>query len=113
MSAQTDRKEGFKIPTLKGRQGISQFLIKNLPFAFFIGVLALSYIYNVHHAHKQIRTIHYQQQELKQLNWKYMSLKSEFMRKSKQSEVARRVEELGLKELTEQPKKINLSENGS
>lgn len=87
-------------------------LLNNLPYIFFVGFLATIYIANVHYADKKIREIQVLQQEQRQLRYHYMTLKSEQMYKSKQSEVAKMVEPLGLKELRERPKKIIVAKDG-
>ena len=87
-------------------------LLNNLPYIFFVGFLATIYIANVHYAEKKIREIQVLQQEQRQLRYHYMTLKSEQMYKSKQSEVAKMVEPLGLMELRERPKKIIVAKDG-
>ncbi len=83
-------------------------LIKNLPYIFFLGFLAILYIANAHYAEKKVRQIQVLQKELKEQRWRYMSMKSDLMYKSKQVEVAKMVKSIGLKELTNKPKKITL-----
>ena len=81
-------------------------MLKNLPFIVFVGFLGTIYIANAHYAEKKVREIQTLQKDLKETRWRYMSLKSELMYKSKQVEVAERAKEIGLKESREQPKKI-------
>eukprot|EP01132_Coremiostelium_polycephalum_P019868 gene19868-23625_t len=64
------------------------------------------YIANSHMAVKNIRSIDKLNKEVKEQSWEYKSLKAELMFKSKLTEVARKVDTLGIKELTEPPKKI-------
>jgi hypothetical protein len=78
-----------------------------LPFIFFLGGLALLYIYNSHQAIRTIRQTDEISREIKESRAEYISVKSEFMYKSKQSQVARRLEETGLKELKQPPIKIS------
>ena len=61
-------------------------------------------------AEKTIRKMDRLAIEMKQIRWGYMSTKSELMYNSKQTEVAKAVESLGLKELIAPPKKIHLKE---
>lgn len=77
-----------------------------LPFLIFICVLGMVYIANNHMALKNIRDIDRLNKEVKELSWEYKSLKSDLMFKSKMTEVAAKVDTLGLKELIEPPKKI-------
>ena len=65
----------------------------------FLAVLAVIYIYNGHYADKTIRNINQTAKEVKELQYEYKTVKSEVMFRSKQSELARAVEPLGLKEL--------------
>src|SRR5215213_1126824 len=80
-----------------------QWIVKNIPFFLFLAVLAVIYIYNGHYADKTIRNISKVSRELKELQYEYKTLKSEVMFRSKQSELAKAVEPLGLKELMRPP----------
>ncbi|HCN84684.1 MAG TPA: hypothetical protein DIT07_13860 [Sphingobacteriaceae bacterium] len=77
-----------------------------LPFIIFIAFLGMIYIGNRHFAEKNIRDIDKVSKEVKELSWDYKILKSDLMLKSTQTEVAKLVDTLGLKELVEPPKKI-------
>ncbi|NII23501.1 hypothetical protein HB364_00310 [Pseudoflavitalea sp. X16] len=80
-----------------------RWIVKNIPFFLFLSVLAVIYIYNGHYADKTIRNINKVSKELKELQYEYKTLKSEVMYRSKQSEMAKAVEPLGLKELVAPP----------
>ena len=80
-----------------------QSLVKQVPFFLFLAALAVIYIYNGHYADKTIRNINRTAREVKELQWEYKQVKSEVMFQSKQSELVKAVEPLGLKELTEAP----------
>lgn len=82
-----------------------------LPFLIFLAVLCMLYIANSHMAVKNIRNIDKLNKEVKELSWEYKSLKAELMFKSKLTEVAKKVDTLGIKELTEPPKKIIINSN--
>ncbi len=77
-----------------------------LPYLIFLCVLGMIYIANSHMAVKNIRNIDGLSKEVKELSWEYKSLKADLMFKSKMTEVAKKVDTLGLKELIEPPKKI-------
>lgn len=77
-----------------------------LPFLIFLSVLCMLYIANSHMAVKNVRKIDQLSKEVKELSWEYKSLKADLMFKSKLTEVAKKVDTLGIKELTEPPKKI-------
>jgi len=80
-----------------------QSIVKQLPFFLFLALLAVIYIYNGHYADNVIRNISRTSKEVKELQYDYKTVKSEVMFRSKQSELAKAVEPLGLKELTSSP----------
>ncbi|WP_256009173.1 FtsL-like putative cell division protein [Desertivirga xinjiangensis] len=77
-----------------------------MPFIIFISMLGMVYIANRHFAEKNIRGIDKLSKEVKELSWDYKTLKADLMLKSTQTEVARQVDTLGLKEPVDPPKKI-------
>jgi hypothetical protein len=76
-----------------------QWVVRNIPYFLFLSVLAVLYIYNGHFSDNTIKSINKTSRELKEAQYEYKSLKSEVMFRSKQSELAKAVEPLGLKEL--------------
>ncbi|WP_285010891.1 FtsL-like putative cell division protein [Pedobacter faecalis] len=84
---------------------------KLLPFLIFLSVLGMLYIANSHMAIGNIRDIDRLNKEVKELSWEYKSLKADLMFKSKLTEVAKKVDTLGIKVLTEPPKKIVIHKN--
>ncbi|WP_113653992.1 FtsL-like putative cell division protein [Pedobacter namyangjuensis] len=82
-----------------------------LPFLIFVCVLVMIYIANSHMAISNIRKISTLNKEVKELSWEYKSLKADLMFKSKLTEVAKKVDTLGIKELIEPPKKIIIKSN--
>lgn len=84
-----------------------RWIVKNIPYFLFLSALAVVYIYNGHYADKTIRNINKVSKELKELQYEYKTLKSEVMFRSKQSEMAKAVEPLGLKELVVPPIILN------
>ncbi len=80
-----------------------QSVVKQVPFFLFLAFLAVIYIYNGHYADKTIRAINLRTKEVKELQYEYVDVKSKVMGQSKQSEVVRAVEPMGLKELTGAP----------
>ncbi len=80
-----------------------QWIVKNFPFFLFLSLLAVVYIYNGHYADKTVRDIDRLNKELDELSYEYKTLKGELMFRSKQSELAKAVAPLGLKELTMPP----------
>jgi len=58
-----------------------------------------------------IRDIDKLGKEVKELSYEYKSLKADLMFKSKLTEVAKKVDTLGIKELVEPPRKIIIANN--
>jgi len=81
---------------------------KHLPYMLYLGLMAVFYIANGYYADDKIREENRTKNELKELRSEYISLKSELMFASKQSEVAKAVEEQGLKEPVVPPVKIEV-----
>lgn len=80
-----------------------QSVVKQVPFFLFLALLAVIYIYNGHYADKTIRAINQRTKEVKELQYEYVDVKSKVMGQSKQSELVKAVEPMGLKELTGAP----------
>lgn len=80
-----------------------QSVVKQIPFFLFLALLAVVYIYNGHYADKTIREISKTERELKELQYEYKTVKGEVLFRSKQSELVKAVEPLGLKELMTAP----------
>jgi len=77
-----------------------------MPFIIFIAFLGMVYIGNRHFTEKNIRNIDKLNKEVKEMRWDYKTLKADLMLKSTQTEVAKKVDTLGLKEPVEPPKKL-------
>ena len=77
-----------------------------IKFAMVGFVLMLFYIYNSHHANKAIRKKELLIKELKELHSERISLESQITNASKQSELSKRLEGSGLKEITTPPIKL-------
>ena len=83
-----------------------QWIVKHIYYFLFLAVLAVIYIYNGHYAENTIKDINRSARELKELQYEYKTVKGELMMRGKQSEIAKAVEPLGLKELKKPPVKI-------
>ncbi|MGV3704227.1 MAG: FtsL-like putative cell division protein [Arcticibacter sp.] len=81
-----------------------------MPFIIFIAFLGMVYIGNRHFAEKNIRDIDKLSKEVKEMRWDYKTLKADLMLRSTQTEVAKKVDTLGLKEPVEPPKKLMVPE---
>jgi hypothetical protein len=77
-----------------------------LPFIIFISFLGMIYIANRHFAENNIRDIDKLSKEVKELSWDFKTLKADLMLKSTQTEVAKEVDTLGLREPDLPPIKI-------
>ena len=79
-----------------------------IPFIAFVGLLAILYIANRHYAERTIRQIDHVSKEVKEMTWDYKSLSADLMKLTTQSEIAKRVDTMGLKERTAPPRKIEV-----
>lgn len=86
------------------------FPVKYLPKVLFCMFLSLIYISNTHYAEKTTRAIARAQSDVEDLRADFTTLKADVMFASKQSEVARRVKVMGLKESMKPPFKIVVEE---
>jgi len=77
-----------------------------IKFAMVGFALMVFYIYNSHHANKAIRKKEELTKELKELHSERISLESQITNASKQSELSKRLEGSGLKEITTPPIKL-------
>ena len=84
-----------------------QSIVKQVPFFLFLTALAVVYIFNGHYADKTIRKINRTAKDVKELKYEYIAVKSKVMYQSKQSELVKVVEPLGLKELVQSPVILN------
>ena len=71
-------------------------------------LLAILYISNTHYAEKTVRRINAIQAEVEDLRADYTTRKADLMFASKQSEVAKKVKDLGLRESLTPPNKIEV-----
>ncbi|MCH7410047.1 hypothetical protein MM239_11630 [Belliella sp. DSM 111904] len=80
--------------------------VKFGPPFFFAAFLAMIYIWSNHRADNMIRKIERMQQEVEDLRADVTTLEAEYMLSSKQSEVAKKIQPLGIYEIDEPPIKI-------
>ncbi len=86
------------------------FPVQYLPKILFVLLISLLYISNTHYGEKTVRRIDQLQSDVEDLRADYTTLKSDLMFASKQSEVARKVKSLGLKESLNPPTKVVVEE---
>lgn len=72
--------------------------VQHVPFVLFLGLIAILYIANGYYADDKIREENKLKNEIKELRTQFISSKSDLMFESKQSQVAKAVLQLGLKE---------------
>ena len=84
----------------------NKWLVKNIPFYLFAAVLAVIYIANGHYADKTMRNINSTAKHLKEMEYEFKTVKRDVIFRSKESELAKAVEPLGLKELLVPPVRI-------
>jgi len=88
-----------------------EMLLKQLPFALFICFLLVLLIWNGHTTEKLIRSIDKVNKENKELRSEYTSIMSEMMNQSRQSSIAKRLENIVIKESKNPPQKITINGN--
>lgn len=81
------------------------------PFLLFLSFLAFIYITNDFTLESKIREISKLQKDVKELRYEYISVKSNLITISKQSQLAKRLEKLGIKENKEPLKVIKIKVN--
>ena len=84
----------------------NKWIVKNIPFYFFAAALAIVYIANGHYADKTLRKISTTEKNLKEMEYEFKTVKQNVIFRSKESELARAVEPLGLKPLLVPPVRI-------
>ncbi len=109
LSKKNKNKEGNNIQPLKKdwkKWFYHQWMVKNIPFFLFVALLTVIYIANGHYADKTIRKINVADKHLKEMEYEFKTVKRDVIFRSKESELAKAVEPLGLKELLTPPMKI-------
>jgi len=84
----------------------NRWIVKNIPFYFFISAIAIVYIANGHYADKTMRKINETEKNLKEMEYEFKTIKQEVIFRSKESELAKAVAPLGLKPLLAPPFRI-------
>ena len=81
-------------------------VVSSLPYVFFLTLLGILYIANGYYSEKTVRDLYKVGTELKELRSEYITTKSDFNFKSKQSQVAEATVDFGIKESIIPPSKI-------
>ena len=74
-----------------------------LPFIFFLGALGVMYIWNAHLAERNLRQIQNLKEEVQEARWHFMSVRSDLMYSSTQTQVEGRVKKMNLSAQGEAP----------
>lgn len=90
----------------------NESVLKHIPFVFFLFAMGIIYIANGYWADDKLRQVNKISGQLKELRSEFISTKSELMFISKQSEVAKSAERIGLKEPITPPMKISIDSTG-
>jgi len=101
---------------MKGRKVVQEFLggdylskewvVNNIPYVFYVALLAMLYIGNTYYTEKRFKDIERVKNELKELRYQYITTKSALMFMGRQSEISKQAIQLGLKETAMPPYKI-------
>lgn len=92
------------MPAKETKSAISEFkklfkynwIVENIGFFLFLGLLMIVYIANGHKAEKNTRELSRLNRKIVQLEYEYKTLKSELMYKTRESELIRASEPMGL-----------------
>jgi hypothetical protein len=107
MTEENIQEEKKSAPKKKRRKlKYNKWIVSNIPFYFFISAIAIIYIANGHYADKTMREINMTEKNLKEMEYEFKTVKQEVIFRSKESELAKAVEPLGLKPLMVPPVRI-------
>lgn len=84
--------------------------IKYVPFVLFLTALALVYIANAYYVERKVVKIQQLNKRVKDLHTNYVSVKADLMFSMKQTEIATKMQESGLKESVTPPNVIRVNE---
>ena len=91
----------------------TQWITGNMNFFLFLSLLAVLYIANGHMADRFIRNSSKTQNEIKELEYQYKTIKSEVMLKSEEGQVLKAAEPLGLRISKDLPKRLQSEKKGT
>ena len=102
------RQAGRVVRDVLGGEMLKSGTFKFLPFLIFIAFLAFIYIANNYYAENKVRNINKLRKEMKELRYEYITSKSKLMNLSKQSQIAKKLNNTGIKESTDPIKTIQV-----
>jgi hypothetical protein len=100
-TVETVEKRGRKAIWRKWLQ--AQWIVKHVPFVLFLALLAVVYIGNGHVALNTMRDLSRAERELKLLQYRYRTVKADVMFRTKETEIVKAAQALGLTRNTEPP----------
>jgi hypothetical protein len=83
-------------------------ILQRWPYVIFLVCLSILLIANNYVSEKIIRETNTIKKELQELQTEHLATLSEYLRKSQQSEIAKRMESVGIKESVVPPKRIKV-----
>jgi len=100
-----DLKIGKTVKGVLGGDALEKPAIRLYPYLLFLTLLAFIYIANNYYYERKVRQINHIYAELKEINYEFITGKSNLEELSKQSIIAKKLEKTGIKEST---KPINI-----
>ncbi|MDO9256421.1 MAG: FtsL-like putative cell division protein [Bacteroidales bacterium] len=101
------KQAGGKVKSiLEGSFLIREKMIGLLPFLVFLTGIGLLYIFNSNYANRTIITISKTKKQIEEQRFEYINTKSKLMQTTRQTEIAKRLQNSGLKESKTPPRKI-------
>ena len=109
--AKTSGKGGKTLMTVfGGKYLVTRGIAQQFPFLVYVTILLMILITNTYVAEEKSREITQTTKRLNDLQVEYVQLKSAIMEASKQSVLARKLKDTGIKETIEPLKRINIEE---
>ncbi len=99
------------IKVLGGEFLAQSWIIRQMNYLLFLAAIAVVYIANNYYTEDIARNIDRINRSIKELHYEYIQSKSDVMHQSKQSELARKLQSVGLKESVDPVKKIIIPKN--
>ena len=108
----TKKPRGGKVKSiLEGSFLVREKVIGLLPFLVFLTCIGLLYIFNSNYANRTIISISKTKKQIEEQRFEYINTKSKLMQISRQTEIAKRLQNSGLKESKTPPRKILIEKN--
>jgi hypothetical protein len=96
---------------LEGSFLVREKVIGLLPFLVFLTGIGLLYIFNSNYANRTIITISKTKKQIEEQRFEYINTKSKLMHTTRQTEIAKRLQNSGLKESKTPPRKILIDQS--